>query len=307
VSADNVSGSNSPERTTIDGASESLREELAAVGDSDLVHINIDVMAAVTTALGVASKVLKLRPRVEEELPKFDLSVIDKFETYVMALYEAQADYLSATRPAEPLPQLLEEATKVRDTLFADVQALVQRQLLDGEEIREVKTAVGYKALAMDLQLLANAMHRKWEVVQSKTAVSLPEILQANQLARRLLRVVGEREQAPAVAAEATASRSRAFALFIKAYDEVRRAVTYLRWRDGDWDRFVPSLYAGRGTGKRKGETESPVPTAVPPTEVGGGAVVAPPVVPTAPGIPGAPANGQHTSGLPDSAPFTHT
>ena len=306
MSADNVTGSNSPERVTIDGASESLREELAGVGDSDLVHINIDVMAAVTTALGVLPKVLKLRPRVEEELPKFDLSVIDKFETYVMALYEAQADYLSATRPAEPLPQLLEEATKVRDTLFADVQALVQRQLLDGEEVREVKTAVGYKALAMDLQLLANAMHRRWDVVQSKTAVLLPEILQANQLARRLLRVVGEREQAPAVAAEAAANRSRAFALFLKAYDEVRRAVTYLRWRDGDWDRFTPSLYAGRGTGKRKPETEPPVPITDPPTEAGGGATVTPALPPTVPSIPVAPTNGQHTSGLPGSDPFTH-
>jgi len=306
VNADNVSGSSSSVGVGVDGAFESLRTELEGVDDADLVHINIDVMAAVTTALGVLPKVLKLRPRVEEELPRFDLSVIDKFETYVMALYEAQADYLSATRPAEPLPQLVEEATKVRDTLFADVQALVQRQLLDGEEVREVKTAVGYKALAMDLQLLANAMHRRWDVVQSKTAVLLPEILQANQLARRLLRVVGEREQAPAVAAEAAANRSRAFALFLKAYDEVRRAVTYLRWRDGDWDRFTPSLYAGRGTGKRKPETETPVPTTDPPTEAGGGATVTPPLPPAVPGIPVAPTNGQHASGLPGSDPFTH-
>jgi len=306
VNADSVSGSSLPEGATIDGAFESLREELEGVDNADLVHINIDVMAAVTTALGVLPKVLKLRPRVEEELPKFDLSVVDKFETYAMALYEAQADYLSATRPAEPLPQLVEEATKVRDTLFADVQALAHRQLIDGEEIREVKTAVGYKALAMDLQLLSNAMHRKWDVVQSKTAVQLPEILQANQLARRLLRVVGEREQAPAVAAEAAANRSRAFALFLKAYDEVRRAVTYLRWRDGDWDRFTPSLYAGRGTGKRKGETEPPIPTNGPPTDAAEGAPVAPPVTPTVPGVSPAPTNGQQTLGLPDSTPFAN-
>ncbi|MEY4510596.1 MAG: hypothetical protein RLZZ450_2718 [Pseudomonadota bacterium] len=306
MDADNVSSSVSPALVSLDGAFESVRDELSSIDESDLVHINIDVMAAVTTALGVLPKVLKLRPRIEGELPKFDLWVIDRFETYVMALYEAQADYLSATRPAEPLPELVEQATKVRDTLFVDVQALVQRHLLDGDEVREVKTAVGYKALAMDLQLLANAMHRKWEVVQSKTAVQLPEILQANQLARRLLRVVGEREQAPAVAAEAAANRSRAFALFLRAYDEVRRAVTYLRWRDGDWDQFTPSLYAGRGAGKRKGEVETPVPTSEPTVKPGLGAGTVPAVTPVVPAAPAAPTHGLPASGLPSSDPFTH-
>ena len=258
MSAENVSGSGSSQGVSAVGAYQSLAEETRGLKDSDLVHITLDVVAAVTTAFGVLPKLATLREPIQQ-LPGFDRAAVDKLETYAMALYETHADYLSASRPTESLPKLVEEATKVRDQLYADVQALIQRELVDAQEIREVKTGVGYKALAVDLTLLSDAMRRKWEVIQSRTAVQVDELLHAQQLATGLLRVVGEREQAPAVVADAAANRSRAFALFIRAYDEVRRAVTYLRWREGDADLIAPSLYAGRAAPKRKGEPEVPV------------------------------------------------
>ena len=39
-------------------------------------------------------------------------------------------------------------------------------------------------------------------------------------------------------------TRQRAFTLLVTAYDEVRRAVTFVRWAEGDADAFAPSLYA---------------------------------------------------------------
>ena len=256
MSAENGFGA-SPSQTVIGvGAYASLAEEIRCLKDSDLVHITLDVVAAVTTAFGVLRKLASLR-QLMQQLPVFDRAAVDKLETYAMALYETHVDYLSASRPTQALPRLVEEATKVRNLLYADVQALIQREFIDAQEIREVRTGVGYKALAVDLTLLADAMRRKWEVTQNKTAVQLAELLRAQQLATGLLRVVGEREQAPAVVAAAAAKRSRAFTLFIRAYDEVRRAVTYLRWHEGDADLIAPSLYAGRAPAKRKREPET--------------------------------------------------
>ena len=57
----------------------------------------------------------------------------------------------------------------------------------------------------------------------------------------------GLREQGPAVVQDVARIRDQAFTLMMRAYDEVRRAVTFLRWQQGDADTIAPSLYAGRG------------------------------------------------------------
>jgi hypothetical protein len=67
-------------------------------------------------------------------------------------------------------------------------------------------------------------MQRRWETIQGKTATRLEELLEAEQLAEELLRAVGEKQQAPAVTAEASALHARAFTLLLRAYDERRRA-----------------------------------------------------------------------------------
>jgi len=46
--------------------------------------------------------------------------------------------------------------------------------------------------------------------------------------------------------------RQRAFTLLIKRYEEVRRAVLFVRCCEGDADSIAPSLWAGRGRRNRK-------------------------------------------------------
>ena len=41
-------------------------------------------------------------------------------------------------------------------------------------------------------------------------------------------------------------TRDRAFTLFVQAYDQVRRAVQYLRWQHHDANQYAPSLYRCR-------------------------------------------------------------
>jgi hypothetical protein len=120
---------------------------------------------------------------------------------------------------------------------------------------------------------------------------------------------VGSREEAPANVAEVAQQRQRNFTLFVKAYDEVRRAVSFLRWKEGDLDRIAPSLYSGRGNSNVRPKQEpQPVVPATPPaqggTTIGTGAATAPAA--TAP----ASANTAHTpaagasNGLPGASPF---
>jgi hypothetical protein len=84
----------------------------------------------------------------------------------------------------------------------------------------------------------------------------------------------------------------------VKGYDELCRAVAFLRWHQEDADDFTRSLFAGRG-GRRKAEptTDGPVPAATPT------ATLTPPASPATPAPPKAAANAIR-QGLPGANPF---
>ena len=72
-------------------------------------------------------------------------------------------------------------------------------------------------------------------------------------MADRLLVAVGERAVSDEVMSTTVRARQAAFTIFVRAYDEVRRGIVYLRWNMGDADEIAPSLYANR-VKRRKGE-----------------------------------------------------
>jgi hypothetical protein len=57
--------------------------------------------------------------------------------------------------------------------------------------------------------------------------------------------------------------RARAFTVFARAWEECRRAVTYLRWHEGDADKLVPSLRSNKGP-RRRGASAAGAPPAAP-------------------------------------------
>lgn len=103
-----------------------------------------------------------------------------------------------------------------------------------------------------------------WPQIAGKCGTEPGELEHAERLAGRILRAVGLREQAPAQSSAVTETRLRAFTLLTRTDDDVRRAVSFLRWREGDADAIAPSLYAGRGgRGKPDAAPEVPAPAPV--------------------------------------------
>jgi len=74
---------------------------------------------------------------------------------------------------------------------------------------------------------------------------------------------VGLKEQGPAERAKTAEMMRRAFTLFCRMYSDVRRAISYLLWHEGNVDEVIPSLYAGRGGSKKK-ETPDAAPNLTP-------------------------------------------
>jgi hypothetical protein len=266
-----------------------LSEEIRSVPDGDLVTINIDVPTAVSTTLALIPRIRELRPAVAN-LSTFDLSRYDKLEDYAFALAHAHTLYLAASAPARPLDELVAAGTALRQVLAADASALAARGLVNGDTLDEIRGSTGYLDLAFDLSTLAALMRETWSTIASQTGVKLAELDRAEMIAEQVLVAAGMRAQAPAVMTASAQTRQRSFTLFLRAYDEVRRAVSYLRWHEGDADSITPSLYAGRTSRRKPTAAQQPVQQTTAPAATAA-------TVPAAGATPGAVVTAAHGAG----------
>ena len=106
-----------------------------------------------------------------------------------------------------------------------------------------------------------NVIQSVWQQVQGKILTTSQDLESALRVATRLLRVVGLREQGPAQVAQATDERVRAYTLLLSAYDDVRRALAYLRAPQGDADDIAPALHPGRPRSKKTTAEAPPAPS----------------------------------------------
>jgi hypothetical protein len=261
-----------------EAAYEALLPEILALADNDLTPINVDVMSAIITVTGALPELRSLRSEIEAAWRQFDFQQFDKLESYALALNHAHSRHRSSVA-AEGIGELVTELTTQRDQLLANATSLATSRLINAERLKHVKKANGYRALASDVLTLCTVYRDDWSRLEGKTPFSKGELVRIGKLALELLSVVALREQALAVTGETALIRQKAFTLFVRAYEDARRAVHYLRAKVGDGDRIAPSLYAGRATRRRADEPElevlAPAPLAAAPAS-GSGAESAP-------------------------------
>lgn len=265
---------------------ERVKEDLAALAVDDLAQVNFDIQLGARTILGALPELRALRERMVKELPAFDLAAFDKLEDYTQALKFAQSGFLLATQPPDDLEQLLAEGAKVKERLVADVKSLSLYGLFDSNVLSQLRGGNGLDNLAVDLDLLSQAMTANWAKIEGKALTPLADVQTASRIGLRLTRIAGLRDQGPARLAAATELRMRAFTTVVRTYEEVRHAVGYLRRREGDADLIAPSLYPGKS--RRKAVEQTPE---VPPAPTTGGEAPAP-AAGTSPAAPAGASNG---------------
>ncbi|MGK3982810.1 hypothetical protein WME99_07215 [Sorangium sp. So ce136] len=221
----------------------------------EVVPINVDIPRAVSVAIGAVPHLQALRPRFVEELPRFPLSQLDKLPTYALAAWYAHLLALPASVGQDALKRLLDEATPLREDLLVAAEALSHKGIVDAPRVAEIRRGQGHLDTANDLVALAALFDEVWDAVKNRTTVEWEDVERASRLGPELLVALGARQQpgVPAPKAGDTAERrARAFTLLVNAYDACRRAVSYLRWNEGDADAIAPSLFA-RGGGRKPG------------------------------------------------------
>lgn len=276
---------------------QAIPDALALPGDH-LTAINIDIPTAIITVIGALPR-LKACHMHAQQLPLFEFAAFEKLPGYALALASAQARYVSATTPPEQLPTLLAAATEKRDVFLADAQALVARGLLNAESLKEYKGMHGYRNVAFDLMGVVQLLKTAWPSIKGRTGLENEELVEANKLALRLVSALAHREQSPEQVAAASDMRQRIFTLFTQAYEQVRRAVMFLRWDHDDADSIAPSLYAGRpnsNISRKSNAEQKPTATPIPVAVAGESSPAA--ALPNAPKVP---------VGMPGSDPFMHS
>ncbi len=172
-----------------------------------------------------------------------------------------------------------------------------ERDFVDGsgpsEGVPETGTPNSHKNLAYGVGALVSLLRDNWTRISARTALTVEELDEAQTLSQRLAVSVVVRERGPDAVGKAALVRKQTFTMLFRIYDELRRAFSFLRWKEKDMDDFCPSLYVNQRPrpNQRKKEDAVQTPGATPsaPTPAVGSAVVMQPVTgfATGTGMPG--------------------
>jgi hypothetical protein len=257
-----------------------IADELAKLSPDQVLNVNVDIARAVSIVLGAEPQIVAYEAQIKEALPTHDFASLARLRTYALAALHAHLDAQPVSTRSE-LTDLIAQATPLKRTLIVAAESLAHAGLLDGGRLGEIKSGTGHLDLAADLVALGALFEVSWELVEDKTFVAYADVERASRLGTDLLVALGEKNHAASRATpEAVDRKRRAFTLLFRAYDEARRALSYLRWHEDDVDLRVPSLYprarrktAARGEPEVEVEVEGEGDEAVEPasTVAGGG------------------------------------
>lgn len=149
----------------IQAAYDATRAELAALGNDQLLAVNVQVVHAVTTVLGALPALRALRPQIARHLPTFDLERFDKLQQYGLALLYAHAVHRARPEVPDGIAELGQEVKQLRDRLFLNAECLAQHGLLDGRPLQGCKRGRSHRALAGDVFTLVALFTASWDHV----------------------------------------------------------------------------------------------------------------------------------------------
>ncbi len=238
-------------------ALDAVRGEAFALDRADLRQVKGDLPAAVITVRGALPALVRFRPDVAAAFRRLDLAQYDKIELYTRALTQANGEYLSTSRRAAEVPPLTAQLKEIRTTLLTDMRSAVRRSLIDASQLDGLQGARGAKNAATDVVTLCALIRRQWPALEGRTGIALREIDRAEQLAEELQSALARADHADGDVEAAADLRQRVYTLFFNAYDQARRAISFLRWAEGDAHEIAPSLMALRSKGPRQRAQET--------------------------------------------------
>jgi len=265
-----------------EAAFEQLRTEIEAIPAEALLPINLDVPHAVRSGLAAARNLEPLMPTIAK-LPELDVRPIRQLRAYALALLHAHERATEPGVTVDPLPALLAEATPLRDVMLRLAELLARVGLVSAERVAAIRSGQGHADTADDLLALGRLFEELWDRIRDNALVTRVMVDRAITLAVELQDALAEREKVRpnplATPTDRRHVRAQAFTAFTRVYAQAQRAVTFLRWAEGDVLQIVPSLYPRRS--RRSGPIDDSTDDLLDPSTVTDPGLQLPPVTET--------------------------
>ncbi|MBN8610265.1 MAG: hypothetical protein J0L92_06760 [Deltaproteobacteria bacterium] len=246
----------------------SLRSEIDALLDRDVLTPRIDVAAAAPVVIGAMPTIEKHRAAVLAIFGERGSRTLDRLVPLARALSLAHAITVATTeRDLEPLAK---RAFEVRNGLYLAASALIERDVVSKRSLVKLTGGTSYQGCVEDTRALASWFRALPSDARAQCKVSDADLARAHTMADEFEAAFSERNFARVAGTLAMEDRARVFTLFFRAYDRARQMLSYVRWHEGDIDRIAPSLYAGRATRRSDSAVVTPpqAPTPITPTPV---------------------------------------
>jgi hypothetical protein len=156
------------------------------------------------------------------------------------------------------MQQLYEGLLQTRTLLRSDANNLAARGLLNEASLRALSGETGYQNVAYDVLSLVSIHTSLGAKSAGRTTVSVSELQSAREDASQTLTLAAQREQQLKERSQLSDERRRAFSRLSYAYDEARRAVCFLEWREPS--KQLPSLHSSRNTRKAQSDVSTDLP-----------------------------------------------
>jgi hypothetical protein len=265
-----------------------VRAELEAINPDDLKPMNVDVVSATSIALGSAPRILGYRERMAK-LEEFNIRHVDNLTDYAKAAWYVYVTQLPVPEPADA-QALIDEVVALRAKLLMWAAPLIGAGKFDEGAVNRIREGSGMKDAPSDVVALVVLYRSNWEGVSSICGVTEADLARGAEIGPAVFALVSRREnQLTGTVSDGSLRVRRAWTLLDRAYDQCRRALTFLRHDDNDADSIAPSMRRNAGGRPPAQGAQPPAPTPAP----------APPV--TAPGAPVVGGGGGPFSSTPQS------
>ncbi len=241
--------------------------DFEAIPAEELKPVAVDVQIAVSTVRGAIPRLLTLREAIVAQLPEHPVDLLDRLDELAQAAWFADLLFTLSTSTVDPFTNLIKEAKPLRESMLSSAELLSKFGLLEQAKVKAIRHGHSNKDTAQDLVELSELFDEAWPKVKNKSPVEHEHVKHAGHLGRQLLGLIavheaGSTNSSPEQVAE---RRQRAYTLLVRAYDETLRAVSYLRWKEGDAESFVPAAFKAKAVRKARnadGSTATPPPAA---------------------------------------------
>jgi hypothetical protein len=221
--------------------------ERAALQEDDLEVINVTIPTAITIAKTAIARTRSLVSRIEHYEHDVDVGAIAKIELYADALWQAQVRSRLAIQDRLGPRALLRHGVALRRHLVVDLQLLTARGLLDPAVLTKRRFGNGYKNVALDLLGIGDTLG-KLLAANPSSGIRSADVDEAIHIGTEISTQINEDAASARARAviDAADDRRRAYTLLVRAYDQLRCVVSFLRWRNGDAERLAPALHNER-------------------------------------------------------------